>query len=301
MNESKPNIYFFVFQHMDEKDISLEVTYTDDAIKDKLGFTYSVIHGSPFAFGCLIVNDPKPRSIISIRPTCGGSLEYVDISLIELLGGIGPELFDKLNEYKYITLDNTTAECVRYKDLPLNMDELSESKFEDFIDKNANYSIGKVPGKYYLRHDVDVFYKNIAYCQTYLQNPNRDNFKCVFCDIANCDPKNQIIKTYYAIDHDLICDVVIIEPLNPVVSGGHYLAIPKMHVCNTLDDNPHTASVYASTMKAAAMFARSLNKPNNIITSTGEEATQTVFHLNIHIVTRSKNDNLMLPWTNQNK
>jgi histidine triad (HIT) family protein len=35
----------------------------------------------------------------------------------------------------------------------------------------------------------------------------------------------------------------------------------------------------------------------NIITSMGEYATQTVFHLHVHIVPRRLNDGLHLPWT----
>jgi histidine triad (HIT) family protein len=35
----------------------------------------------------------------------------------------------------------------------------------------------------------------------------------------------------------------------------------------------------------------------NIITSTGSSATQTVFHLHLHVVPRSTGDGLTLPWT----
>lgn len=37
--------------------------------------------------------------------------------------------------------------------------------------------------------------------------------------------------------------------------------------------------------------------PSNLITSAGAEATQSVFHLHVHIVPRGENDGLALPWT----
>jgi histidine triad (HIT) family protein len=39
--------------------------------------------------------------------------------------------------------------------------------------------------------------------------------------------------------------------------------------------------------------------PCNIITSVGAEATQTVFHLHLHVVPRRFGDGLALPWTGQ--
>ncbi len=37
----------------------------------------------------------------------------------------------------------------------------------------------------------------------------------------------------------------------------------------------------------------------NLITSKGEAATQSVFHLHVHIVPRQEGDRLPLPWTPQ--
>lgn len=87
--------------------------------------------------------------------------------------------------------------------------------------------------------------------------------------------------------------IVHFEPLNPVVPG-HLLVVPKAHVINALE-NPHIAG---SAMAYAANLA---NGSCNIITSVDSVATQTVFHLHIHIVPRHEGDGLALPWTGQVK
>lgn len=83
--------------------------------------------------------------------------------------------------------------------------------------------------------------------------------------------------------------VVAFEPLNPVTEG-HLLVVPKAHVRDALGK----PDVTAATMKVAATLATA---PCNIITSAGTEATQTVFHLHLHIVPRRVADGLRLPWS----
>ncbi len=92
-----------------------------------------------------------------------------------------------------------------------------------------------------------------------------------------------------------------IVPLNPVCEG-HRIVIPRAHVKDFMDDPAETASV----MEYAAERAEELVKQHgyagmNLITSAGKEATQSVFHLHVHLVPRRKNDGLKLPWTNQKK
>lgn len=75
--------------------------------------------------------------------------------------------------------------------------------------------------------------------------------------------------------------------------AGHTLVIPRQHVQDFADD-PY---VSGETMRYAAELVRELNiGPCNIITSRGREATQSVFHLHLHIVPRAENDGLALPW-----
>lgn len=110
---------------------------------------------------------------------------------------------------------------------------------------------------------------------------------CVFCDIVNGTSPARVLRMW--------AGAMAIMPLNPVVPG-HLLVIPKVHVPDALVDSEVTAMV----MRYAAEVARGQQYEGcNIITSCGEVATQTIFHLHIHIVPRRAGDGLALPWTNQ--
>lgn len=103
---------------------------------------------------------------------------------------------------------------------------------------------------------------------------------CVFCDIIAGDEPAEFVRRW--------TDAVAIVPLNPV-TPGHVLVIPRAHVVDA-SDRPHIA---AQAMERAASIAV---PPFNIITSAGKEATQSVFHLHLHVVPRAENDGLALPW-----
>ena len=105
---------------------------------------------------------------------------------------------------------------------------------------------------------------------------------CVFCGL--------IARGEYA---SRTGGVVTFEPLNPVVPG-HLLAVPVEHVADALEDRMITAMTMARAVDAAREHGLA---PCNIMTSVGREATQSVFHLHIHIVPRRAGDGLMLPWT----
>lgn len=106
---------------------------------------------------------------------------------------------------------------------------------------------------------------------------------CPFCVIARSDPHGQVLQRGHG--------CIIIEPLNPVTEG-HLLVIPMQHI----NDAAVAPGWTAATMRVAAEAARKAG-PCNIITSVGAEATQTIFHLHIHIVPRRADDGLMLPWS----
>jgi histidine triad (HIT) family protein len=85
----------------------------------------------------------------------------------------------------------------------------------------------------------------------------------------------------------------VIRPLNPVTEG-HVLVIPYEHIRDATE-NP---VVFGQVANAAATYARAHDlAPCNLITSCGSEATQTLFHLHVHVVPRRKGDGLTLPWT----
>lgn len=109
--------------------------------------------------------------------------------------------------------------------------------------------------------------------------------ECIFCKIVDGQAPATILKTWD--------DAMAIVPLRPVVEG-HVLIIPKEHVADALE-NP---VITAMTMQRAAEFATG---PCNIITSVGKDATQSVFHLHLHIVPRHHGDGLLLPWSEQHQ
>lgn len=84
------------------------------------------------------------------------------------------------------------------------------------------------------------------------------------------------------------CDCIV--PLNPVVDG-HMLVIPRKHVADFTTD-PVVSGV---VMKRAGELAGPTGS-YNVITSKGRSATQSVFHLHLHLVPREENDGLALPW-----
>lgn len=72
------------------------------------------------------------------------------------------------------------------------------------------------------------------------------------------------------------------------------MVIPKRHVRDACEDVMVTSGV----MTHAARWAKQHDSAN-IITSIGAPATQSVFHLHIHVVPRQEGDELTLPWTGQ--
>ena len=104
---------------------------------------------------------------------------------------------------------------------------------------------------------------------------------CVFCD------ESKIVgEVFHHSD-----SVMSFVPLNPVIEG-HRVFVPKKHVPDFWDD-PKT---FAEVCEVVAICADKF-KDYNIITSKGKNATQSVFHLHVHLIPRKENDGLLLPWT----
>lgn len=106
---------------------------------------------------------------------------------------------------------------------------------------------------------------------------------CPFCEIAKGDA--------YAEDLEDFDGVMVFRPLNPVTEG-HMLVVPRRHVV----DFAQYPEVSAEVMKVAALWSRR-HTDVNVIASRGGLATQTVYHLHMHVVPRRVGDDLMLPWS----
>ena len=108
---------------------------------------------------------------------------------------------------------------------------------------------------------------------------------CVFCEIvAGRAPAHVVYEWPYAL---------AIVPLDPVVEG-HTLVLPKKHT----EDFTTSSDGLLWAMVGAAQLAKKLGGSWNLVTSKGRAATQSVFHLHIHLIPRHEDDGLALPWSN---
>lgn len=112
---------------------------------------------------------------------------------------------------------------------------------------------------------------------------------CVFCAIADGAAPAEGFQ---------MCgnDTVAFRPRGGGVTPGHMLVVPRRHVANAAVD----PDVTAETMRWAAVIAAEVGAAN-IITSIGVPATQSVFHLHIHVVPRRDGDGLALPWSGRKR
>jgi histidine triad (HIT) family protein len=106
---------------------------------------------------------------------------------------------------------------------------------------------------------------------------------CVFCNIVAGEAPATFVRMWPS--------SIAIRP-HGGVHPGHVLVIPRIHVADVGVD----PQVSAQTMACAAELAAEMRSAN-VITSKGADATQTVFHLHLHVVPRSAGDGLPLPWT----
>lgn len=109
---------------------------------------------------------------------------------------------------------------------------------------------------------------------------------CTFCAIVAGELPATVVREWD--------DAVAILPRRGGCTDGHVLVIPRVHVADAGVD----PAVTAQTMVCAAELMAE-HPAANLITSRGTEATQTVFHLHVHVVPRVEGDGLALPWTGQ--
>jgi histidine triad (HIT) family protein len=112
---------------------------------------------------------------------------------------------------------------------------------------------------------------------------------CAFCQIVASTAPATVLA-------DGVMTLAIV-PLNPVTEG-HFLVLPKAHVTDAIDDPAITATVMRDASQWVRLFADRDDRYRsvNFITSVGRPATQSVFHLHIHVVPRRPDDGLALPW-----
>lgn len=106
---------------------------------------------------------------------------------------------------------------------------------------------------------------------------------CVFCAIVAGVSPAEFAGQWH--------DTVAFYPLDPV-ADGHVLVVPRQHVTSAA----HAPYTYGIVSARAALLAGE-HASANIITSVGEPATQSVFHLHVHVVPRTPGDGLALPWS----
>lgn len=107
---------------------------------------------------------------------------------------------------------------------------------------------------------------------------------CVFCAIAQGRTGAVVVRRWP--------DALAITPRGGV-RAGHLLVLPRCHVADAVQD----PVVTGATMARAAELGAELGGDLNLITSVGPFATQTVPHLHVHLLPRTADDGLALPWT----
>lgn len=117
-----------------------------------------------------------------------------------------------------------------------------------------------------------------------MANETLSSDKCPFCEIVAGRAPATVVREWD--------NALAIVPLGPVVDG-HVLIIPKEHVEDFVE-NPNLSA--AMMFRAADLAFEHDWGSCNVITSRGREATQSVFHLHLHLVPRAENDGLALPW-----
>ena len=115
------------------------------------------------------------------------------------------------------------------------------------------------------------------------------DFNCEFCEIvANEEPAREVLRTD---------SVVAFFPTSPATLG-HTLIIPRDHISDIWSlDEPTSHDLTDATLRVARAVKEAIAMDGmNIIQSNGEAATQSVFHLHVHVVPRQSNDGIGRIW-----
>ena len=102
---------------------------------------------------------------------------------------------------------------------------------------------------------------------------------CIFCKIVNGDiPSSKIFENEHVM---AFLDI-------SQITKGHTLIIPKIHNENIYDLSPEAArNIFEVVPQLANAIKEQFNPVGmNVITNTGEQAGQTVFHYHMHLIPR---------------
>lgn len=113
---------------------------------------------------------------------------------------------------------------------------------------------------------------------------------CVFCRIVKGESAASI---FY--EDALVVGFMEIAP----VTEGHCLIIPREHASYLADLEEETSKhMFAVCRKTAAALRRSGMECEgiNMFLADGEAASQTVFHVHIHVFPRYKGDHFKVDW-----
>jgi histidine triad (HIT) family protein len=113
---------------------------------------------------------------------------------------------------------------------------------------------------------------------------------CAFCAIERGDDSAV----------EIVCEGeewVAFFPLKPA-TPGHTLVIPRRHVPDFLSADPPLAAALAVAVVQVGRAIEAALTPTgmNVITSSGEEAEQTVFHWHVHLLPRYPDDGFDPIW-----
>jgi histidine triad (HIT) family protein len=122
-----------------------------------------------------------------------------------------------------------------------------------------------------------------------------DSPDCAFCAIAHGRDRTA----------EVVCEGdqwIAFFPLNPA-TPGHTLVIPRRHVVDLWQVGPQLGGeLMGAVIHVGQAIDRALQPEGmNLITSAGQTAEQTVFHLHLHIVPRWRRDGFGHIWPVEGK
>jgi histidine triad (HIT) family protein len=112
---------------------------------------------------------------------------------------------------------------------------------------------------------------------------------CAFCRIAHGEAAARIVWSS--------AEAIAFLPLNPA-TRGHTLVVPRQHVPDLWSVDRQLGSGLMAAVVEVGLAIRQALHPDgmNLISSAGAAASQTVFHLHLHLVPRWPKDRIGAIW-----